>query len=59
MDSLPIFVKCECICHGRGLNPWIVRCPRCLCMNEAFDERIDPPFEYGNPLTEPIWPGNK
>ena len=40
-------VKCGHFCHemGRGLNPWIVRCPVCGCLNRKHDPKAKPPAD--------------
>lgn len=47
LGPLADLVRCECICHERGLNPWIASCPRCGCVNPKFDENAKPDFDFG------------
>jgi hypothetical protein len=41
-----IWRDCEHVCHKRGLNPWIEKCPGCGCPNPEYDPEavsdIDP-----------------
>ena len=30
----------ECVCHRRGLNPWVEGCPMCGCVNPNFTTEL-------------------
>ena len=42
LASMP---RCGHFCHeeGRGLNPWVERCPVCGCGNDRYDPKARPP----------------
>ena len=35
--------RCSHVCHEKGLNYWVERCPTCLCQNKDYDPNGEMP----------------